>query len=120
MQFVQNSFAIYDIDFAILCKNLLQNIITDIGRSSDCCSSIACCSGSDISIIYGNTAYGIEGIAIGYAVSPYGIPKLAVLLLARLYCMFGNSVLFPALITQRTRTRPTTVRSFLHTPAIQA
>jgi hypothetical protein len=40
-----------------------------------------------ISVIYGNVAYGIAGIAIGVAVSPYGIPKLAALLLARLYCL---------------------------------
>ncbi len=40
-----------------------------------------------ISIICGNTAHGIAGIAIGFAVSPYGIPKLAMLLLARMYCL---------------------------------
>ena len=40
-----------------------------------------------ISLIYSNVAYGIAGIAIGFAVSPYGIPKLAALLLAKLYCL---------------------------------
>ncbi len=38
-----------------------------------------------VSVLYGNVGYGIAGVAVGFAVSPYGIPKLAALLLARLY-----------------------------------